>query len=55
MSGGIAAMWDDAEHYEWLAEYYDEKTRVTPGGMWPYNFDSDHYDSLVKRYREEKK
>jgi hypothetical protein len=52
MSDGISAMWDDAEHYEHLAEMFEEHVRVGPGRMWPYNMDEKHYEELKKRYRE---
>jgi hypothetical protein len=52
MSDGITAMWDDAEHYEELAEYY--KVPVRCDGMWPYYMDRKHYEELKARRRKEK-
>jgi hypothetical protein len=54
MSDGISAMWDDAEHYEALAKRYNERVRLSSGGLWPYNMDSKHYEELKKRRRLEK-
>ena len=55
MSDGIKAMWDDADHYEWLAEYYKVPVRFDrDGGMWPYHMDSKHYEELKKKYRDER-
>lgn len=54
MSDGISAMWDDAEEYEALAKRYNEKVRLSAGGLWPYNMDDKHFYELQKRRRMEK-
>lgn len=49
-------MWDDAEHYEELAKYFGVKVKQADDGLWwPYNMDSDHYEELKKRYRDEQR
>lgn len=48
MTDGITAMWDDAKHYEELAEYYN--VPVQCNGMWPYYMDTKHYEELKARY-----
>lgn len=48
MTNGITAMWDDAKHYEELAEYYN--VPVQCNGMWPYYIDTKHYEELKARY-----
>lgn len=50
-------MWDEAEHYEWLAEYYKVPVRFDrDGGMWPYHMDSKHYEELkARRLKEDTK
>lgn len=54
MSDGIKAMWDDAEHYEWLAKHFKEPVR-TIGGQWPYYMDNKHYYELLERHRQTQK
>ena len=54
MSNGITAMWDDAEHYEELAEYFKVPVQFRyPGGMWPYDMDCNHYAKLKQMKRSE--
>jgi hypothetical protein len=48
VTDGITAMWDDAKHYEELAEYYN--VPVQCNGMWPYYMDTKHYEELKARY-----
>lgn len=57
MTDGVSAMWDDAKHYEWLAEYYKVPVRFDrDGGMWPYHMDSKHYEELkARRLKEDTK
>lgn len=56
MSNGVTAMWDDADAYEALAAYFKVPVRFNKdGGMWPYDFDSKHYEELKVRFRKEEK
>lgn len=52
MTDGITAMWDDAKHYEELAEYYNVPVQCNGmwPGMWPYYMDTKHYEELKARY-----
>lgn len=53
MSNGVTAMWDDADHYKWLAEIYEDHVRTVRGGHWPYDMDNKHYEELLERYRQD--
>lgn len=56
MSNGVTAMYDDAEEYEALAKHFNVKVKQADDGLWwPYNMDSDHYEELKKRYRDEQR
>lgn len=49
------AIWDNADEYETLAQYFGVATRTVGSGTWPYNMDTQHYEELKKLYKEKKK